>query len=124
MKKDKCYNSDCCIDVSRKKIVAAHCRCVSCVHVSALLHSIECLFESSKNSRLVASAVGESRTSHARMLMAQASVKVAVYSLLMNYSYEAFYCYWAESLLLAQISMMYNEFAPKIMSCSKKNWGS
>ena len=46
-------------------------------------------------------------------------LKVAVYSLLMNYSYEAFYCYWAESLLLAQISMMYNESAPKIMSCSK-----
>ena len=35
--------------------------CESCVHVSALLHSLECLFESSKNSRLVASAVGESR---------------------------------------------------------------
>ena len=27
MKKDKCYNSDCCIDVSKKKIVAAHCSC-------------------------------------------------------------------------------------------------
>ena len=68
MKKDKYYNSDCCIDVSKKKIVAAHCSCPvgvceSCVHVSALLHSLECLFESSKNSRLVASAVGESRTS-------------------------------------------------------------
>ena len=48
------------------------------------------------------------------------ALKVAVYSLLMNYSYETFYCYWAESLLLAQISMMYNESAPKIMSCSEK----
>ena len=38
----------------------------------------------------------------------------------MNYSYETFYCYWAESLLLAQISMMYNESAPKIISCGEK----
>ena len=40
-------------------------------------------------------------------------VKVVVYSLLMNYSYETFYYCWAESLLLAQISMMYYESAPK-----------
>ena len=45
-------------------------------------------------------------------------VKVTVYTLLMNYSYETFYCCWAESLLLAQILMMYYESAPKIMSCN------
>ena len=47
-------------------------------------------------------------------------LKVTVYTLLMNYSYETVYCCWAESLLLAQISMMYYESAPKIMSCSEK----
>ena len=40
--------------------------------------------------------------------------------MLMNYSYETFYCCWAQSLLLAQISMMYYESAPIIMSCSEK----
>ena len=34
------------------------------------------------------------------------ALKVVVYSLLMNYSYETFYYCWAESILLAQISMM------------------
>ena len=43
-----------------------------------------------------------------------------VYSLLGNYSYETFYCCWAESLPLAQISMVYYESAPKIMSRSEK----
>ena len=34
----------------------------------------------------------------------------------MNYSYETvLICYWAESLLLAQVSMMYYESAPKII---------
>ena len=33
-------------------------------------------------------------------------IKVVVYSLLMNYSYETFYCCWGESLLLAQIPMV------------------
>ena len=47
-------------------------------------------------------------------------LKVTVYNLLMNYSYETVYCCWAESLLLAQISMMYYESAPKIMFCSEK----
>ena len=47
------------------------------------------------------------------------TVKVTVYTLLMNYSYETVYCCWAESLLLAQISMMYYESAPKIMFCSE-----
>ena len=55
-----------------------------------------------------------------------ARIKVTVYTLLMNYSYETFYCFWAESLLLApaQISLMYYESVPKIMFCSKKNWDS
>ena len=48
----------------------------------------------------------------------QSTLKVTVYTLLMNYSYETFYCCWAESLLLAQILMMYYESAPKIMSCN------
>ena len=35
------------------------------------------------------------------------SFKVTVYRLLMNYSYETFFfCFWAGSLILAQISMM------------------
>ena len=46
-------------------------------------------------------------------------IKVTVYTLLMNYSYETVYCCWAESLLLAQISMMCYESAPKIMFCSE-----
>ena len=37
----------------------------------------------------------------------------------MNYSYETVFCCWAESLLLAQISMMYYESALKIMFCSE-----
>lgn len=68
MKKDKAYTTSFSIDVARKKLVRASCSCPvgtseSCVHVSALLHALECLFESSKNAVLVASAVGESRTS-------------------------------------------------------------
>ena len=35
------------------------------------------------------------------------------YTLLINYSNETLYCCWADSLLLAQISMMYYESAPK-----------
>ena len=46
--------------------------------------------------------------------------KVTIYTLLTNYSYETVYCCWAESLLLAQISMMYYKSAPKIMFCSEK----
>ena len=45
---------------------------------------------------------------------------IMVYTLLMNYSYETFNGYWAESLLLVHISMMYYESAPKIMSCNEK----
>lgn len=68
MKKDKPYDCDCCIHNAKKSIVSAHCSCPagiseSCVHVSALLHSLECLFEHPRNSSLVASAVGESKTS-------------------------------------------------------------
>ena len=70
MKKDKPYDCDCCIDGAKRKIISAHCSCPagiskSCVHVSALLHSLECLFENPRNSLLVASAVGESKTSQA-----------------------------------------------------------
>ena len=45
--------------------------------------------------------------------MVEEILKVTVYSLLMNYSYETFYCYWAESLLLAQISVIDCNSAPK-----------
>ena len=48
------------------------------------------------------------------------TLKVVVYSLLMNYLYEIFCCCWAQSLLLAQVLMMYYESAPKIMFCSEK----
>ena len=37
----------------------------------------------------------------------------------MNYSYE-FFCFWAENLMLAQISVIDCNSAPKIMSCSEK----
>lgn len=68
MKKDKAYSTSCSIDVKGKKIAHAHCSCPagiseSCVHVSALLHALECLFESPKNTQLVESAVGVSKTS-------------------------------------------------------------
>ena len=43
-----------------------------------------------------------------------------VYSLLMNYSWEFFFCFWAENLMLAQISVIDCNSAPKIMSCSEK----
>ena len=45
--------------------------------------------------------------------------KVTVYSLLMNYSYQ-FFCFWAENLMLAQISVIDCNSAPKIVSCSEK----
>ena len=43
-----------------------------------------------------------------------------VYSLLMNYSYEFFFCFWAENLMLAQISVIDCNSAPKTMSSSEK----
>ena len=43
---------------------------------------------------------------------------------MLKFAHELFiqniYCCWAESLLLAQISMTYYESAPKIMSCIEK----
>ena len=53
---------------ARRLLLLTYCSCPvgmceSCVNVSALLRSLECLFESSKNSRLMASAVGELRAS-------------------------------------------------------------
>ena len=45
--------------------------------------------------------------------------KVTVYSLLMNYSYH-FFWFWAENLMLAQISVIDCNSAPKIVSCSEK----
>ena len=47
-------------------------------------------------------------------------LKVTVYSLLMNYSYQFFFCLWAENLMLAQISVIDCNSAPKIVSCSEK----
>ena len=54
-----------------------------------------------------------------RILGFTLGIKVTVYSLLMNYSYD-FFCYWAENLMLAQISVIDCNSAPKIMSCSEK----
>ena len=68
MKKNKPYTTTCTINGIARKIVRAQCTCPagaseSCVHVSALLHALECLFESQRNTRLAAFAAGESRTS-------------------------------------------------------------
>ena len=64
MKKDKTYTVMCAIDMTSRGIVHAVCTCPagtseSCVHVSALLHALECLYESPKNALLAGSAVGE-----------------------------------------------------------------
>ena len=38
----------------------------------------------------------------------------------MNYSYQIFGGFWAENLMLAQISVIDCNSAPKIVSCSEK----
>ena len=43
------------------------------------------------------------------------NLKVTVYSLLMK----IFFCFWVENLMLAQISVIDCNSAPKIMSCSE-----
>ena len=58
----------CAIDMTSRGIVHAVCTCPvgtneSCVHFSALLHALECLYESPKNALLAGSAVGEPKTS-------------------------------------------------------------
>ena len=67
MKKDKAYTVKCAIKRTQIKIECVHCDCPagesqSCVHLSALLHALECLFEDS-NKQKAATAAGESRTS-------------------------------------------------------------
>jgi len=66
MKKDKTYTVE--IHTTKIKIVRANCTCPagiseSCVHLSALLHALECLYESSRNALVGGSAVGEPKTS-------------------------------------------------------------
>ena len=67
MKKDKAYTVKCAIKQTQVKMECVHCDCPagesqSCVHLSALLHALECLFEDSHKQK-AATAVGESRTS-------------------------------------------------------------
>ena len=73
MKKDKTYTVMCAIDMTSRGIVHAVCTCPagtseSCVHVSDLLHTLECLYESPKNALLAGSAVGEPKTSQCTWL--------------------------------------------------------
>lgn len=68
MKKDQTYTVMCKIDTEKREVVSVSCTCPvgtseSCVHLSALLHALECLYESSTNVLKAGSAVGESRTS-------------------------------------------------------------
>ena len=63
-----CITREHAIDMTSRGIVYAVCTCPagaseSCVHVSALLHALECLYESPKNALLAGSAVGEPKTS-------------------------------------------------------------
>ena len=85
MKKDKSYTVMCAIDVTGKVIVRAVCTCPagtseSCVHVSALLHALECLYESPKSTFLAGSAVGESKTSMQCMWLKPRKRKVSATS--------------------------------------------
>ena len=68
MKKEKPYNVLCAIHLASKEVHCAHCSCPagesqSCVHLSAMLHALECLFETPYKAILVGTAVGESKTS-------------------------------------------------------------
>ena len=68
MNKEKPYNVLCAIHLASKQVHCAHCSCPagesqSCVHLSAMLHALECLFETPYKAILVGTAVGESKTS-------------------------------------------------------------
>ena len=68
MKKDKTYTVLCAIGMASRLIKRVQCSCPagdsqSCVHLSAMLHALECLFETPRKSALVGIAVGESKTS-------------------------------------------------------------
>ena len=68
MKKDKTYTVLCAITLNSTKLDIVHCNCPagesqSCVHLSALLHALERLFEAPRKAILVGTAVGESKTS-------------------------------------------------------------
>jgi len=59
------------------KLDIVHCNCPagesqSCVHLSALLHALECLFEAPRKAILVGTAVGESKTSLECMYVGEA----------------------------------------------------
>jgi len=68
MKKDKTYTVLCAITLTSTEVDCVRCTCPagesqSCVHLSALLHALECLFEAPHKAILVGTAVGESKTS-------------------------------------------------------------
>ena len=68
MKKDKCYTVLCAISFSTEKIELVKCscpagECQTCIHLSAMLHARECLFEAQHKAVLVGTALGEPRTS-------------------------------------------------------------
>ena len=61
MKKEKPYNVLCAIHLASKEVHCAHCSCPagesqSCVHLSAMLHALECLFETPYKAILVGTA--------------------------------------------------------------------
>ena len=62
MKKDKCYTVLCAINKEDKyKFPAGECQ--TCIHLLAMLHALECLFEAQHKAVLVGTALGEPRTS-------------------------------------------------------------
>lgn len=68
MKKDKTYTVLCAITLTSTEVNCVHCTCPagesqSCVHLSVLLHALECLFEAPHKALLVGTAVGEFKTS-------------------------------------------------------------
>ena len=68
MKKDKVYTVLCSIHFTHNKVDCVQCNCPagtsqSCVHLSALLHALECLFTTPRTAIMAGMAVGESRTS-------------------------------------------------------------
>ena len=65
---DKLYTVICAIELASNQIINVKCSCPagvsqSCVHVSAMLHAIECIFAYPNNNQ-AALAAGESKTSY------------------------------------------------------------
>ena len=68
MKKNTTYTVLCAVKLDSKRMECVKCTCPagesqSCVHLSAMLHALECLFEAPRKAILVGTAVRESKTS-------------------------------------------------------------